>query len=164
MFNAWADRLDSSNYPEDHPLYTTTNKARLGCFKDETAGRDIEEMVCLRPKMFSIRLVDSESGIRGAKGIGRSIVRRLSHLDYRSAYDNANETSVHMTTIRSTNHTIQTVTFKKRALSAWDDKRCWLGPNSSVPHGHYRSGVPLPKRHRPVPPPSGDLFWDRLPQ
>ena len=27
------DLLDSSNYPHDHPLYLTKNKARLGCAK-----------------------------------------------------------------------------------------------------------------------------------
>ena len=45
--------FDSSNYKSDHPLYSLGNKAKLGCFKDEAAGKEIEKMVLLRPKMYS---------------------------------------------------------------------------------------------------------------
>ena len=64
---------DSSNYPQDHPLYSTVNKSRLGCFKDETGGCQIAEMILLRPKMYSIRYVDEDDtdigGVRREKRI-----------------------------------------------------------------------------------------------
>ena len=33
------DLLDASNYPSTHPRYSKKNKAKLGCWKDEAAGR-----------------------------------------------------------------------------------------------------------------------------
>ena len=44
---------DTSDYPQDHPLYSLANKV-LGKLKDECAGRAIAEYVGLRPKMYSI--------------------------------------------------------------------------------------------------------------
>ena len=41
--------FDSSNFPSDHPLYSISNKALLGCFKDEAVCKCIEEMILLRP-------------------------------------------------------------------------------------------------------------------
>ena len=52
---------DTSDYPEDHPLYSTVNKKVLGRMKDECAGRAIAEYVSLRPKMYSI--LEADGGI-----------------------------------------------------------------------------------------------------
>ena len=41
VFEEWKEKLDSSNYPQDHRLYSERNKARLSCFKDEMAGKEI---------------------------------------------------------------------------------------------------------------------------
>ena len=70
--------FDSSNYPLDHPLYSTTNKARLGCFKDETGGCEIKEMVLLKPKMYSISLKDRKENINRTKGISRSNILNIN--------------------------------------------------------------------------------------
>ena len=149
--------FDSSNYPQDHPLFSVSNKARLGCFKDETAGRPIEEMILLRPKMYSMKLLGVDTSIKRAKGISRHLVASTSHDTYREAFLSQGETSYQMTIFRSRLHDIETVTFRKRGLSAWEDKRCWLEANSSVPHGSYLSGLP-PKRRRVFPTPiSGDV-------
>ena len=48
------DLYDTSDYPQDHPLYSSANKKVLGKLKDECAGRAIAEYVGLRPKMYSI--------------------------------------------------------------------------------------------------------------
>ena len=152
-----AKYFDSSNYPQDHPLYSVANKAKLGCFKDEAAGKVIEEMILLRPKMYSMKYLGQESAIKRAKGISRHLVASTSHDSYREAYLSQRETSYDMTILRSKLHTIQTVTFRKRGLSAWEDKRCWLDANTSVPHGSSLSGIPA-KRRRVYPTPySGDV-------
>ena len=157
IFQALATYFDSSNYPQDHSLFSTSNKAKLGCFKDEAGGRIIEEMVLLRPKMYSMKYLGSEDGIRRAKGVSTCIVRSMAHKAYVEAFEEKQESNVQMTILRSNLHTIQTVTFRKRALSAWEDKRCWLGPNSSVPHGSSSSGIPPPQRRHVALPPSGDI-------
>ena len=159
VFQNLSHCFDSSNYPQNHPLYSIANKARLRCFKDEAAGKIIEEMILLRLKMYSMKYLGEESGIKRAKGISYKLVRNTSHEKYREAFLNQNENTYEMTILRSELHTVRTVTFKKRGLSAWEDKRCWLDPNSSVPHGSYLSGLP-PKRRRVFPTPySGDVDY-----
>ena len=45
---------DTSDYPEDHPLFSKVNKKVLGKMKDECEGIPISEYVGLRSKMYSI--------------------------------------------------------------------------------------------------------------
>ena len=45
---------DTTDYPQNHPLYSSANKKVLGKLKDECAGRATAEYVGLRPKMYSI--------------------------------------------------------------------------------------------------------------
>ena len=47
---------DTSNYPKDHPLYDGKNKKVLGKMKDECGGGVINEVVAVRPKMYSVDL------------------------------------------------------------------------------------------------------------
>ena len=157
VFKNLSEYFDSSNYPQDHPLYSAANKAKLGCFKDEAAGKVIEEMILLRPKMYSMKYLGQNVAIKRAKGISRHLVASTSHESYREAFMAQRDNNYEMTILRSTLHTIQTVTFRKRGLSAWEGKRCWLEANSSVPHGSCLSGLPA-KRRRVFPTPSsGDV-------
>ena len=151
------DFVDFSNYPTNHPLYSTKNKAKLGCFKDECAGSDIDEIVLLRPKMYSIQTLGGEGDVRRAKGISRALVKNMRHQEYHDAYKQLKETYVNMTILKSVGHTIHTTTFRKRALSCLEDKRCWVNCNASLPHGHVDSPVPPPKRVRVSLPAAGDV-------
>ena len=45
---------DTSNYPKDSPLFSPINKKVLGKMKDECGGLAIEEVVAVRPKMYSV--------------------------------------------------------------------------------------------------------------
>ena len=47
-----SEHLDTSDYPEDHQLYSTVNKKVVGKFKDETNGVPISEACCLRAKLY----------------------------------------------------------------------------------------------------------------
>ena len=151
--------VDFSNYPTSHPLFSNDNKARLGCFKDEVAGRVIEEMILLRPKMYSMKLRNENDSIKRAKGIARSVVKNnLRHIDYQKAFHETQESTVEMTILKSKRHIVQTHSFQKRGLSIFDDKRIWLSKNKSLPHGHVDSPVVYsgPKFLRP--PPAGDVL------
>ena len=150
--------FDTSNYNPTHPLYSIQNKAKLGCFKDETAGKEIDEMILLRPKMYSMKLKECADSIKRAKGISKSIVHKMKHRSYKKAYKNKTITFVNMTILKSQVHTVKTYTFKKRALSAWEDKRCWIGHNTSLPHGHPDTNIPPPKRIKLTLPHSGDVL------
>lgn len=39
--------------------------------------------------------------------------------------------------IASTLHHMQTLEYTKKSLSIYEDKRCWLSLNYSLPYGHY---------------------------
>ena len=149
--------FDSSNYKSDHPLFSLANKAKLGCFKDEAAGKEIEEMVLLRPKMYSMKYKGVNDSIKRAKGISKCIVKNLSHRQYYKAYKNKKITYVNMTILKSNQHTVTTHRFKKRALSAFEDKRCWTSHNTSLPHGHPQTNIPPPKKIKLSLPSSGDV-------
>ena len=161
ILQSMKDMVDFSNYPTTHPLHSTRNKARLGCFKDELAGEEIEEMILLRPKMYSMKVkndTDNErNSIKRAKGIGKVVTRNLRHLHYQQAYNQNKETTVEMTTLKSISHTVYTYTFEKRGLSCWDDKRYWLSRNKSLPYGHVDNPIPYQNKSRKLPPPSGDI-------
>ena len=157
VFNNLSQHIDTSNYPSSHPMHSIANKAKLGCFKDETGGQTIEEMILLRPKMYSMKYKDSDTSIKRAKGISKHIVRRTKHETYKAAFEEKKVTFAQMTILRSQQHTIKTTTFRKRALSAWEDKRLWLSENVSIPYGNKDSPLPLPKRARIDVPVSGDV-------
>jgi hypothetical protein len=58
---------DTSNYSEEHPIYSVVNKKVLGKMKDETEGRPIEEFVGLRAKLYSYKVAGVEE--KKAKGV-----------------------------------------------------------------------------------------------
>ena len=61
-----AGQYDTSNYPKDHPLFSTAIKKVLGKMKDECAEAPIAEFVGLSPKMYSILKAE---GVKKAKGV-----------------------------------------------------------------------------------------------
>jgi hypothetical protein len=117
----------------------------------------LEEMILLRPKMYSMKYQNSDQAIKRAKGISKHLVNNMKHKIYLEAFEEKKTTRVQMTILRSKQHTIKTTTFNKRALSAWEDKRLWLSENESLPYGHVDSGMPAPKRRRVVVPETGDV-------
>ena len=55
--------------------------------KDETGGAVIEELVWLKPKMFSF-LVDGNSKHKIAKGVNKSVVATTNHNEYKDVFFN----------------------------------------------------------------------------
>ena len=53
-------RFDTSDYPTNHPsgIKTGRNSKVLGMFKDESGGRQIVELVSLRSKLYSYKMLD----------------------------------------------------------------------------------------------------------
>ena len=65
---------DTSNYPKDNPLYDNRNKKVLGKMKDECGGLAIEEVVAIRPKMYSV-LKEGKKNEKKAKGVKKKCDR-----------------------------------------------------------------------------------------
>lgn len=145
--------LDTSNYPQDHLLFSNTLKARLGCIKDESGGVAFKEWIFLRPKCYSLLTFGGDAKKR-AKGVRRNVVQRqITHDDYRLAWENEVELYANQRRIASERHQLYTLQYRKRTLSYFEDKRAWVGVNDSLPYGnHLLENTQRPPKRRCVAP------------
>ena len=76
---------DTSDYPKDHPFYSSTNQTVKGKMKDEMNGMPITEYVCLQPKMYSI--LTEAKNIKNSKGTKKYDVKKeIRHVHYKEAF------------------------------------------------------------------------------
>lgn len=144
----WENRdfFDLSNYPKNHPLYDESNKKVVGKFKNECAGQIIADRVNLRAKLYAFRIYDPEkkeytSDMKRCKGVKRSVVQKTIHFDdYKNCLNNQRDVYATQVQLRSYNHNIYTIESRKKAMSAYDDKR-YILPNGidTRAHGHWRN-------------------------
>jgi hypothetical protein len=130
--------LDSSNYPHDHGLYSVRHKAQLGCIKDEVEGEKLVEAVLLKPKCYSMKTASGMICKKRAKGIQKCVKDRIPHDLFLQVYHLQEEIVRSTRRFETNNHVVTTIRQQKWALSALDNKRAWVGPNTSLPFGHYR--------------------------
>src|SRR5678815_5253950 len=117
-------RFDTSDYPKDHlsSIETGINKKVIGMFKDEAGGKQIEEFVGLRSKLYSYKMVGVDH--KKCKGVRKNVVKKsITHEDYKNCLFTRREQSRKMNVIRSYHHEIYTEEVNKIALSADDNKR-----------------------------------------
>jgi hypothetical protein len=65
--------FDFSNYPTNHPNYSTANKKIVGKFKDETAGGCVEKFIGLKSKMYSLKYADNYKNT--CKGVQKCVAK-----------------------------------------------------------------------------------------
>jgi len=115
-----SDLYDFSNYPPDHPLYSTKNNKVCGIFKNVAKGQPIEAWVNLRSKMYAYKIRDLE--IKKANGIKTHVVKNeVSFQDYYNSLFGKEKN------IRSFKHQLYSVTvFPKSDLFQQTIKdTCW---------------------------------------
>ena len=114
---------DTSDYPQDHPLYSSANKKVLGKLKDESARRPIAEFVGLRPKMYSILEAGGKEH-QEAKGVKKNVVKKhIRHEQYKEALFEKQTFRHGMDVLRSERHRIYGTHLNKVSLSPFDSKR-----------------------------------------
>ena len=136
-------KFDTSDFDKNHPAINDfgfkvgVNKKVIGMFKDETGGKQIEEFVGLRSKLYSYKIHEKEH--KRCKGVKRSVVAKsITHEDYKNCLMTKNEQHRTMNVIRSHLHDIYTEQINKVALSADDDKRIIMEDGvSTLAYGHY---------------------------
>ena len=135
------DRFDTSDYPEGHPsgIPTGVNKKVLGMFKDEEAGKILNQFVGLRAKLYSYKMDEGKEKKR-CKGIKKAVVKKsITHEDYLTCLITGIEQLRRQNIIRSYEHVLYTEEINKIALSAADDKRYLLKDSfDTLAWGHYR--------------------------
>ena len=134
------DRFDNSDYPEDSPYFSKTNKKVIGKFKDEAAGVSICEFVGLRSKMYSY-IKDNQKGGKTAKGIKKNIIKdKITHENYKETLFDKKQMYHKMKTIRSEKHELNSYEINKVSLSCYDDKRFILKNGvTTLAYGHKKN-------------------------
>ena len=132
---------DTSNYPQDHFIYTNANKKVIGMFKDEVGGKIITEFVGLRAKNYAY-MCDGEE-YKKCKGIKMNVTKKnISFKDYKDCLFKNVQLRRKMNVFRSRGHDVYSEEVCKVALSANDDKRIVLKDGiHTFAHGHFRSYV-----------------------
>ena len=116
--------MDTSNYPENHPLRTDQNKTVVGKFKDEMGGEHVEEFVGLKPKMYSIKIAGSRRGNKRAKGIARNHVKEcFKHSMYVDCLHRKSMSRCSFKAIHNKKHEIHTCHISKIGQCCYDLKR-----------------------------------------
>ena len=127
--------FDTSNYPEEHFLYSAKNKKVIGKMKDECQGRVLTEFVGLRPKMYSLQIGTAEK--HTAKGVSGAARRDLTHQDYLDCVlEVRGQQKGKACRISTKSHKLGSYIINKVSLCCFDDKGyCEDGVNS-LAHGH----------------------------
>ena len=134
------DLFDTSEYSQDHFLFSLDNKKVIGKFKDETHGIPIREFVGLRPKMYSLLYHENGKEVekKTAKGIKKHVTKRnIRHAHYKDCLFDRKRTLASMKQIRSFKHQLYTININKIGLSPYDDKRYILEDGvTTIAYGH----------------------------
>ena len=116
---------DFSDYPIDHPNFSSVNKKVIGKFKDELNSLPLEEFIGLRPKCYSL-LFDGSREKQTAKGTKSSVKKAfLKHKHYHDVLKNLSTVRVKQNVIRSKKHQLGSYHQNRVALTAFDTKR-WI--------------------------------------
>jgi len=93
-------------------------------FKDEACGKQIEEFVRLRAKLYSYKMHDNGKEQKKCKGVKKLVVRKtISHEDYKNCLFTGEEQMRRMNVMRSYRHAMYSVEVNKVALSSENAKR-----------------------------------------
>ena len=121
-----ANLFDTSEYDQDHALYSTANKKVLEKMKDETHTIPIGKFVGVRPKMYSIMYTEKNKQMQKKtdKGIKKSATKRqILHASYNECMFEKKDTMASMNQIFGENHRIYSNKLNKIGLRPYDEKR-----------------------------------------
>ena len=116
-----ADLLDLSEKPKNHNFYNPTNKKVPSTMKNELHGPKLEDVACLRSKLYSIKF--SGGVMQSAKFVQRSLKRTLNHDLFQHVEYSGSSILKNVTQKRSLNHQLFVAQVKEVAFSAFDDKQ-----------------------------------------
>ena len=132
---------DFSNYPADHPNFSTDHKKLVGYMKDETEGNPVREFVGVRPKVYSMICEKNDGRKFANKGIQRNI--SVSHEKYKNCVLQSQiPPPLEFKQIDSKLHVLKTISKKKEALNLFANKRYLLRDGvTSKAYGHCDMGL-----------------------
>lgn len=136
------EAMDFSNFPITHPAYDTSKKGQTGYVKSEVGANYIKEMLCLKPKMYSVKLHDPTSGedreIQKAKGVPHYSLSNFNHEKYGHVLQGAGVEKARLYSICNLKGQMCTTSIEKTTLSALDNKRVHMLSDVSLPDNPSR--------------------------
>ena len=130
--------MDFSNYDKNHPMYNSSRRNRLGFWKDELKGSDLEAFCGLASKTYAMKIETDHSSIMESKckGTVRGYRKCIPFSEYKKCITGISSHCTDQYTIQSKNHTIYTIKSSRLCFSSFDSKRyiytCGI---HSVPYG-----------------------------
>ena len=139
-FEKIVDIMDFSNFPSDHPLYSTTNKKVMGFYKDETGGGQISEFIGLKAKCYALDVEGASTPSVRCIGIKKNWIKRhLTMNHFRNVIKNTGFKRAHLNMLRGKDHKMFVQKVNKMALNSFDNKRflkdCGI---CSLSYGNHR--------------------------
>ena len=127
------DLFDFSNLNKEHKLFSNKNKKVVGKFKIETPVNIwIDEFVALRSKAYSFKCNNTNKN--KLKGISKSQSRGIKFEEYYNClFGGEYRKNCDNYLIRAVNHQMYLQKVEKKALSSFDEKRCYLNEVESRP-------------------------------
>ena len=110
--------FDFSNYPKGSKIFDKTNKIVIGKRKGKHEGKIIDEFVGLKPKMYSMKNIDSKES-NTAKGV--NIATKFN--EFKDTLFNKKVLRHKIKRIQGKKHKTKTYEMKKISLSSFDDKK-----------------------------------------
>ena len=99
--------------------------------KDECGGGAIEEVVAVRPKMYSIKKEDKKN-LRKAKGVKKNVIKKeIAHEQYKEALIGRKQFMHKMKILRSEGHEMYGMCTNKISISPFDTKR-WIANDGVI--------------------------------
>ncbi|MCG8668780.1 MAG: hypothetical protein MI867_05160, partial [Pseudomonadales bacterium] len=126
--------VDTSNYPEDHPLYDASRKYLTGYLKNEMVNSNITTFVGLRSKCYAFKTDDNYT-VAKAKGVKTCYKKKIKFEQFKECIDTISSVEVKQTSIQAKDHQNLLVQSVKCSMTSFDDKRFLLCPIHSVPYG-----------------------------
>ena len=129
------DKFDFSTLDKNHELYSTKNKKVVGKFKIETPKNVfIDDIVCLRSKMYAFRCKDDTKDKNRPKGISKSQSKNIKFQEYYNClFGKEFIRSCEIYSLRQINHDMKMQKVNKTTLSIFGDKRNHLNNILSLP-------------------------------
>lgn len=129
--------IDFSNFPPDHPFYSTEIKKVPGYLKDEYPNNTITEVVAVKSKCYFLRFKEqNQKSHIVCKGISKKVSDTFPIDLYKQCVYQADTiVKSSMTTIRAKKYNLRTIMLTKVCMTSGDDKRFQTCAIHSVPYG-----------------------------